>query len=68
MILFKNLTALCGLSEKPIVLMIDEIDSAAVHQVFLDFLSQLRNYYLKRERKGTGTRYIRIPVSCESFM
>lgn len=55
MILFKNLTALCGLSEKPVVLMIDEIDSAADHQVFLDFLSQLRNYYLKRERKGTVT-------------
>ena len=31
-----------GLSEKPVVLMIDEVDSAADNLVFLDILSQLR--------------------------
>lgn len=53
--LFRNLTALCRLSQRPVILLIDEIDYAADHQVFLDFLSQLRNYYLQRERKGTVT-------------
>ena len=35
---------------KTIVLIIDEVDSAANNQVFLDFLAQLRSLYLKRER------------------
>lgn len=52
--LFRCLTDLCKQSKKPLVLMIDEIDSAENNQVFLDFLSQLRNYYLRRERKGTA--------------
>ena len=34
---------------KPIVLIIDEVDSATNNQVFLDFLAQLRSLYLKRE-------------------
>ena len=52
--LFRYLIAVCELSDRPLVLMIDEIDSAKNNQVFLDFLSQLRNYYLRRERNGTA--------------
>ncbi len=52
--LFRYLIAVCELSDRPLVLMIDEVDSAKNNQVFLDFLSQLRNYYLRRERKGTA--------------
>ena len=37
-------------AEKPIVLVVDEVDSATNNQVFLDFLAQLRSLYLKRER------------------
>ena len=40
-ILFNDLNDICSVSDKPIVLMIDEVDSAANNQVFLDFLSQL---------------------------
>ena len=36
--------------ERPIVLIIDEVDSATNNQVFLDFLAQLRSLYLKREK------------------
>lgn len=43
----------CSSAAKPIVLMIDEVDSATNNQVFLDFLAQLRNGYLSREDKGT---------------
>ena len=35
---------------RPIVLIIDEVDSATNNQVFLDFLAQLRSLYLKREK------------------
>ncbi len=51
--LFGYLLDVCGCSVKPVVLMIDEIDSASNNQVFLDFLAQLRSYYLERDIKGT---------------
>lgn len=53
--LFEYLTSLCECSREPVVLIIDEVDSASNNQVFLDFLAQLRNYYLEREAKGTIT-------------
>lgn len=51
--LFQALSALCEDVPKPIVLMIDEADSAANNQVFLDFLAQLRGYYINRSRFAT---------------
>lgn len=51
--LFQLLSGICSKSDKPLVLMIDEIDSAADHQVFLDFLSQLRGYYIDRDKSPT---------------
>lgn len=51
--LFEDLLAVCAGSKKPVVLMIDEVDSASNNQVFLDFLAQLRSYYLERDSKGT---------------
>lgn len=47
--LFECLSGVCGRSSRPIVLMIDEVDSASNNQVFLDFLAQLRGYYLERD-------------------
>ena len=52
-LLFIQLSKWCAISEKPIVLIIDEVDSAANNQVFLDFLSQLRGYYLHRRKRPT---------------
>lgn len=49
--LFRCLSRWCGASTRKIVLMIDEADQAADHQVFLDFLSQLRGYYIQRQKK-----------------
>lgn len=48
-LLFEVLSLWCGMSEKPIVLIIDEVDSASNNQVFLDFLSQIRGYYIDRD-------------------
>lgn len=53
--LFPCLNAWCASSPKPVVLMIDEVDSAANNQVFIDFLAQFRGYYLKRTRNGSPT-------------
>ncbi len=51
--LFLKLQYLCAAVDKPIVLMVDEMDSAANNQVFLDFLSQLRGYYIQRNKQPT---------------
>ncbi len=47
--LFIRLSRMCRNSAQPIVLMIDEVDSASNNQVFIDFLAQLRSYYLARD-------------------
>lgn len=39
-------------AEKPIVLIIDEVDNASDQQTFLDFLAQLRSLFLKKQRNN----------------
>ncbi len=51
--LFRVIKKICDLSTKPIVLIIDEVDTATGNQVFLDFLAQLRSLYLKRKKNST---------------
>lgn len=51
--LFECLSDLCRHSPQPVVLMIDEVDSASNNQVFIDFLAQLRALYLKRDKVPT---------------
>lgn len=50
--LFGHLSQICEDADQPIVLMIDEVDSAANNQVFLDFLAQLRGYYIDRDESS----------------
>ncbi len=47
--LFEYISTICGASEKAVVLIVDEVDSATNNKVFLDFLSQLRGYYIDRD-------------------
>lgn len=47
--LFESLSNICMSVSKKIVLIIDEADQASNHQVFLDFLGQMREYYMNRE-------------------
>ncbi len=49
--LFGCLSEWCAGVKKPVVLMIDEVDSASNNQVFLDFLSLLRGYYIHRNER-----------------
>lgn len=49
--MFRCLSRLCRTAKKPVVLIIDEVDSASNNQVFIDFLAQLRGYYLARDKR-----------------
>ena len=53
--LFITLGEWCSKSDKPIVLLIDEVDSATNNQVFLDFLALLRDRYIKRDSMDIPT-------------
>lgn len=48
--LFEIIDEWCIVSDKPIVLIIDEVDTATNNQIFLDFLAQLRADYLEHEK------------------
>jgi len=48
-----HITEMC--EDKKIVLMIDEVDKASNHYVFLDFLSKLRSKFLARKNKRDFT-------------
>lgn len=50
--LFGRLSRICETAPRPVVLIIDEVDSAANNQVFVDFLSMIRGYYLNRENQS----------------
>ena len=50
--LFRIFDYWCKGSIKPVVLIIDEVDSATNNQVFLDFLGKLRSCYLKRQKNS----------------
>ncbi len=52
-VLFRCLNQWCAESEKRIVLIIDEVDSASNNQVFLDFLALLRVNYIDRDEIPT---------------
>ena len=51
--LFQGISEICSSAKQRIVLVIDEVDSASNNQVFLDFLAQLRGYYLDRHDTPT---------------
>lgn len=48
--IFRIFDKWCKDNIKPIVLIIDEVDTATNNQVFLDFLGKLRSNYIKKER------------------
>ena len=50
--LFRIIKRWIMVSDRPIVLIIDEVDSATNNQVFIDFLSQLRASYISRATDG----------------
>lgn len=53
--LFDTLTEWCCDSDKELVMIIDEVDTATNNQVFLDFLGQLREGYIRRDAEGVKT-------------
>ena len=53
--LYRSFRRWMAVSEQPIVMFIDEVDSAANNEVFLDFLGLLRDGYIARECNGIKT-------------
>ena len=53
--LFITLQEWCGCADKPLVLLIDEVDSATNNQIFLDFLALLRDGYINRDTEDMPT-------------
>ncbi len=51
--LFQYFSDICANADRPLVLIVDETDQAAGHPVFLDFLSQIRGYYIDRDQTPT---------------
>ena len=49
----KSVATLCKKSDKPIVILIDEVDQAGNYDSFIKFLGALREMYLKREKLPT---------------
>lgn len=47
------ISELCGQSEKPVVIMIDEVDQAGNQKIFLSFLGMLRRKFLSRKTEPT---------------
>lgn len=52
------ITRMCQETEKPVILIIDEVDQASDQKIFLDFLGMLRAKYLKRNSRATFTSVI----------
>lgn len=47
------ISKVCNMIDKPVVLMIDEVDQAGNYKSFIDFLGVLREKYLKRDTRDT---------------
>ncbi len=47
------ISGICSISDKPVVLFIDEVDQAGNYGSFLEFLGMLRDKYLKRRERPT---------------
>ena len=47
--MFDCFCAWCSQTQQPVVLLVDEADTATNNQVFVDFLAQLRAAYLERD-------------------
>ncbi|MBE5842692.1 MAG: 9-O-acetyl-N-acetylneuraminate esterase [Butyrivibrio sp.] len=53
--LFDTFLEWCSISDKELVMIIDEVDTATNNQVFMDFLGLLREGYIRRDSEGVPT-------------
>ncbi|MBO5132039.1 MAG: AAA-like domain-containing protein [Paludibacteraceae bacterium] len=52
-----SITEFCMQVDKPVLLLIDEVDKSTENQLFLNFLGMLRNKYLDRDLKGMNSTF-----------
>lgn len=55
--LSKVTTDFCQSTQKPVLLMIDEVDKSSDNQLFLNFLGMLRELYLMRDKRGMRSTF-----------
>ena len=55
--LSKIVTHFCQSMQKPVLLMIDEVDKSSDNQLFLNFLGMLRELYLQRDKHGMASTF-----------
>lgn len=53
----------CNNIQKPVVVTIDEVDKSSDNQLFLNFLSMLRNKYLNRNRNGIKSTFFSVVLA-----
>ena len=55
--LSKAISNFCKSYQKPIVLLIDEVDKSSVNQTFISFIGMLRDLYLQRGENGMDSTF-----------
>ena len=61
--LSKVIAAFCLSMQKPVLLMIDEVDKSSDNQLFLNFLGMLRELYLMRDKKGMNSTFYSVVLA-----
>ena len=58
-----SITEFCMQVDKPVLLLIDEVDKSTENQLFLNFLGMLRNKYLDRDLKGMNSTFYSVVLA-----
>ena len=57
------ITQLCQMADKPVLLLIDEVDKSSNNQLFVSFLGMLRELYLAREKRGMNYTFYSVVLA-----
>ena len=59
----KAITTFCQTYQKPVVLLIDEVDKSSDNETFIGFIGMLRNLYLRRDDKGLDSTFLSVVLA-----
>ena len=59
----KAITTFCKTYQKPVVLLIDEVDKSSDNETFIGFIGMLRNLYLRRDDKGLDSTFLSVVLA-----
>lgn len=61
--LSEAISQLCKRADKPVLLLIDEVDKSSNNQLFVSFLGMLREMYLSREKRGMNYTFYSVVLA-----